>query len=114
MTKNNPLPTEQAPQTDATYERTRSQTSQPAGSEGTDPSTDVRKTPLPAGGNIEGNMKTEEPTGWDQAPQEATAPRNKRQPRPDGVGGSDPRSSKDRTGAAKGEVAPDGTVNTGF
>jgi hypothetical protein len=112
--KSSPLPPDQLPQTDATYERTRANTTgSPTGS--SQPSSqDVRKSPLPAGGTIEGNMKTEEPTGWDQAPQEAQKPENKRHSRPDGVGGSDPKSSKDRTGAAKGEVNRDGTVNTGF
>lgn len=114
MEKNKPLPTENMPQTDATYERTRAQTTgAPTGS--SQPSSkEVRKSPLPAGGTIEGNMKDEEPTGWDQAPQEAQRPEEKRHPRPDGVGGSDPKSSKDRTGASKGEVNRDGTVNTGF
>lgn len=86
----------QVPETDATYERTRSSTVKD-GPKTNASSKDVRKTPLPSGGTIEGDMKTEEPTGWDQAPQEATLPRNKRQPRPDGVGGSDPTSSVDRT-----------------
>lgn len=113
MKKSPPLPTEQVPETDATYERTRASTTKDAG--GKSPtSKDVRRTPLPTGGTIEGDMKTEEPDGWDKAPQEATKPRNKRQPRPDGVGGSDPKSSVDRTGAAKGEVQSDGSVNTGF
>ncbi len=113
MKKTPTLPADQVPETAATYERTQSNPVKPSGGSRND-STDVRKTPLPAGGDIEGNMKTEEPTGWDQAPQGATAPKNKRHPRPDGVGGSDPKSSKDRTGASKGEVSKDGTVNTGF
>ncbi len=113
MKKSPPTPAEHVPETDATYERTRASTTR---NDSSPPPTskDVRQTPLPSGGNIEGNMKTEEPTGWDQAPQGATKPRNKRQPRPDGVGGSDAKSSKDRTGASKGEVQSDGTVNTGF
>jgi hypothetical protein len=114
MKKNSPLPTENVPETDATYERTRAQTSTTPTGSSQPSSADVRKTPLPAGGTIEGNMKTEEPDGWDQAPQEAQKPQNKRHSRPDGIGGSDPKSSKDRTGAAKGEVSRDGTVNTGF
>jgi hypothetical protein len=111
MQKQEPMKPHQVPETDSTYERTRAATTKPSSQP---QKSDVRKTPLPAGGTIEGDMKTEEPTGWDQAPQGATAPRNKRQPRPDGVGGSEPDSSVDRTGASKGEVRPDGTVNTGF
>ena len=39
---------------------------------------------------IEGSMHTEEPTGWDQAPQAISDPRQKRHPRPDGIGGLKP------------------------
>lgn len=113
MKKNTPAQPLEVPETDATYERTRSQTTAEPGKKGGS-SKDVRKTPLPAGGTVEGNMKTEEPTGWDQAPQEAQKPRNKRHSRPDGVGGSDPDSSVDRTGASKGEINKDGSANTGF
>ena len=113
MKKNPPAAPEAVPETDSTYERTRSQTTgAPGGFERT--SKDVRKTPLPTGGSVEGNMKQEEPLGWDQAPQAAQKPRNKRHSRPDGVGGSEPDSSVDRTGASKGEVDKDGKVVTGF
>jgi hypothetical protein len=39
-------------------------------------------------------MKTEEPDGWDQAPTDIKDPRQKRHPRPDGVGGSERDSAK--------------------
>ena len=41
-------------------------------------------------------MHTEEPTGWDQAPQSIDNPRQKRHPRPDGVGGITPADGPDR------------------
>ena len=37
---------------------------------------------------IVGDMKTEEPDGWDLAPQNISDPRQQRHPRPDGVGGA--------------------------
>jgi hypothetical protein len=46
--------------------------------------------PLVAESKIAGSMHTEEPTGWDQAPQAISDPRQKRHPRPDGVGGLKP------------------------
>ena len=114
MKQDSPSPSQQVPETDAVYERTRASTTRQKSSGDPENPGDVRETPLPAGGSIEGDMTTEEPTGSDQAPQGATQPKNKRHPRPDGVGGSDPKSSVDRTGASKGHVASDGTVNTGF
>ena len=54
----------------------------------------ARPDRLPAGGAIEGDMKSEEPQGWDQAPTDIQDPRRQRHPRPDGVGGSDPDSTK--------------------
>lgn len=39
---------------------------------------------------IEGSMHTEEPTGWDLAPQDIKDPQQKRHPRPDGEGGIRP------------------------
>lgn len=42
--------------------------------------------------DIEGDMTTEEPLGWDQAPQDVKDPEKRRHPRPDGVGGSEPDS----------------------
>ena len=83
-----PLPNE-VPETDATYERTRGNT--------TEKRSDAKRSgPLPTGGQIAGDMKTEEPTGWDQAPQDIADPQQQRHPRPDGVGGSE-RSSVNRT-----------------
>ncbi len=46
-----------------------------------------RDKPLVDEKEIEGSMHTEEPLGWDQAPQKIDRPRDKRHPRPDGVGG---------------------------
>jgi hypothetical protein len=43
---------------------------------------------------IEGSMKTEEPTGWDLAPQAIEDPRQKRHPRPDGVGALEHREDE--------------------
>lgn len=54
----------------------------------------ARPTPLPPGGKIAGDMKTEELQGWDQAPTDIRNPREQRHPRPDGVGGSEPDSAK--------------------
>ena len=62
-----------------------------------------RKTPGPSGpakrplvseSEIEGSMKTEEPTGWDLAPQAIEDPRQKRHPRPDGVGALEHREDE--------------------
>lgn len=59
------------------------------------PESDVsRSKPLPSGAKIAGSMKTEEPDGWDQAPMDIKDPKQKRHPRPDGVGGSDRDSTK--------------------
>ncbi|MGC4030761.1 MAG: hypothetical protein QM754_03280 [Tepidisphaeraceae bacterium] len=52
--------------------------------------------PLVAESEIAGSMHTEEPTGWDQAPQDIHNPREKRHPRPDGVGGIKPAKGPDR------------------
>ncbi|HEX8323594.1 MAG TPA: hypothetical protein VF595_06730 [Tepidisphaeraceae bacterium] len=52
--------------------------------------------PLVDESEIEGSMHTEEPTGWDQAPQAIDNPRQKRHPRPDGVGGIKPADGPDR------------------
>ncbi|MBC8105811.1 MAG: hypothetical protein H7Z14_04405 [Anaerolineae bacterium] len=46
--------------------------------------------PLPTGGQIAGSMHTEEPMGWDQAPNDIKDPEHKRHPRPDGAGGLEP------------------------
>jgi hypothetical protein len=45
------------------------------------------KKPLIDESEIGGSMKTEEPLGWDQAPQDIKDPADKRHPRPDGIGG---------------------------
>ena len=82
---------EEAPNTHATYERSEDQTTTQKKGEASD---GKRSTPLPAGGEIKGNMKTEEPTGWDQAPQDIDDPEKKRHPRVDGVGGSEENSAK--------------------
>ena len=63
---------------------------------GSDDSTSV--PPVIAESEIDGSMHTEEPTGWDQAPQAIKDPRQKRHPRPDGIGGLEP--SKDPNRAA--------------
>lgn len=52
--------------------------------------------PLVDEADIAGSMHTEEPDGWDQAPQAIDNVREKRHPRPDGVGGIEPPKSKDR------------------
>lgn len=52
--------------------------------------------PLVNENEIAGSMHTEEPTGWDQAPQAIDNPRQKRHPRPDGVGGIEPAKGPDR------------------
>ena len=52
--------------------------------------------PVVSEDQISGSMKTEEPTGWDQAPQAIDNPREKRHPRPDGVGGVKPADGPDR------------------
>ena len=54
--------------------------------------------PLVPESEISGSMKTEEPLGWDQAPQAIDNPRQKRHPRPDGVGGIKPDEGPDRAG----------------
>lgn len=79
-----PLPPtpQDAPQTDATYERTRSSTSQ-------NRSDASRPGPLPPGGAIKGDMNSEEKQGWDQAPTDIHDPQQQRHPRPDNVGGSE-------------------------
>lgn len=81
---------EEAPKTHATYERAEEDTTQRKG----ETSDGKRTTPLPAGGKIEGDMHTEEPNGWDQAPQDITDPEKKRHPRVDKVGGSESSSAK--------------------
>ncbi len=52
--------------------------------------------PLVDESEIEGSMHTEEPMGWDQAPQAIKDPRQKRHPRPDGVGGLIPADESER------------------
>lgn len=98
MQPSKPVRPTEAPETDATYERTRAQTtvkpSDVTGDGSVQSSDDVRRQPLPAGGQIAGDMRSEEPQGWDQAPTDIHDPEKKRHPRPDGVGGSDPNSSK--------------------
>ena len=47
---------------------------------------------------IAGSMHTEEPTGWDQAPQAIADPKQKRHPRPDGEGGIVGDKSEQRAG----------------
>ncbi len=59
-------------------------------------SNQTRPSPLPAGGSIKGSMKTEEPLGWDQAPQSISDPEMKRHPRPDGAGGIVPAEDKEK------------------
>jgi hypothetical protein len=53
-----------------------------------------RSGPLRSGSKIAGDMKTEEPDGWDQAPTDIKDPRQQRHPRPDGLGGSEPDSAR--------------------
>jgi len=56
-----------------------------------DAGNDSTKTgPIVPPEKIEGSMHTEEPDGWDQAPQDIHKPEHKRHPRPDGVGGLKP------------------------
>jgi hypothetical protein len=100
-TKQNVPPVE-VPETAATYERTRGNTSV-KGSETVPPRatpeserpapTSDRSAPLPPGGEVAGDMTTEEPDGWDLAPNDIQEAEQKRHPRPDGVGGSDPNNS---------------------
>lgn len=67
---------------------TSSQVKQPASKPtGTD-------EPLVDESEIKGSMHTEEPLGWDQAPQAIANPREKRHPRPDGIGGLIPADEK--------------------
>lgn len=54
--------------------------------------------PLVDESEISGSMHTEEPTGWDQAPQAISNPRHKRHPRPDGKGGIEPAKGPERAG----------------
>lgn len=58
-------------------------------------STSTPSDPLPTGGSIRGDMNSEEPLGWDQAPQDIQHPRHKRHSRPDGVGGLEPAPEPD-------------------
>lgn len=51
------------------------------------PDDSTTSKPLVDEKQIKGSMKTEEPLGWDQAPQDIKNPEHKRHPRPDGVGG---------------------------
>ena len=103
MSSPKPVPPLEVPETAATYERTNENKSLDRAQAKADPKPDVkgpatsdadRPAPLPAGGVIAGDMKTEEPQGWDQAPMDIKDPRQKRHPRPDGVGGSEPDSTK--------------------
>lgn len=121
MASPEPPPPDKVPETAATYERdqadpslTREEAKSPGNEAGaapaarTGPRDDVQSrtstsmqsseaahaTPLPAGGDLKGSMKTEEAMGWDQAPTDIKDPRRQRHPRPDGVGGSDPDSAK--------------------
>lgn len=89
-----PPPPTDAPQTDATYERTRESTSQPRSDAG-------RPGPLPPGGAVKGDMKTEVPDGWDQAPTDIHDPQQQRHPRPDGVGGTERESTNVNRGDRK-------------
>ena len=95
MQKKEAVPPTEVPETAATYER-----AQPArslgGADSTPPrsstptSDQQRAAPLPAGDvPVAGSMKTEEPTGWDLAPNDIQDAERKRHPRPDGVGGSE-------------------------
>ena len=45
---------------------------------------------------IAGSVHTEEPLGWDQVPKAIDNPREKRHPRPDGIGGIKPADGPDR------------------
>lgn len=96
MQNKEPVPPTAVPETAATYERTK-QNSDPKPADmktsGVATSSDARNGPLPAGGAITGDMKTEVPTGWDQAPNDIQDAQSKRHPRPDGVGGSDPNNN---------------------
>lgn len=91
MANNDVAKPEEAPKTEATYERAEEQTTTQKKGETSD---GKRSTPLPAGGKIDGSMHTEEPTGWDQAPMDIHDPEKKRHPRKDGVGGSEQDSAK--------------------
>lgn len=52
--------------------------------------------PLVREDKIKGSMHTEEPLGWDQAPQDIRDPEHKRHPRPDGIGGIKPAEPTER------------------
>lgn len=103
MQKQEPVPPTAVPETAATYERTKQNNDvKPADAKNSSvATTSDARGPLPAGGVIAGDMKTEVPTGWDQAPNDIQEDQRKRHPRPDGVGGSDPnnttRSEKRKT-----------------
>lgn len=96
MASPKPPAPDEVPETDATYERSNVDPTlkrEDARANGKK-SDDTRAAPLPSGGKIAGDMKTEEPDGWDQTPTDIKAPRQQRHPRPDGVGGSEPDSAK--------------------
>ena len=67
----------------------------PAQSSATD---STQSPPLVDERKIAGSMHTEEPDGWDQAPQDIHNPRQKRHPRPDGKGGVVGDASDQRAG----------------
>ena len=96
MQKKEPVPPTEVPETAATYERTKQNNDvKPADAKDSSVATsmDARSGPMLTGGAIAGDMKTEVPTGWDQAPNDIQEAQRKRHPRPDGVGGSDPNNS---------------------
>lgn len=96
MASPKPPAPDEVPETAATYERSNvdSTLKREDAESDREQSDDARSAPLPSGGKIAGNMKTEEPDGWDQAPMDIKDPRQQRHPRPDGVGGSEPDSAK--------------------
>lgn len=93
MANKNVAKPEEVPETHATYERSEEQKITRKNGETSD---GKRRTPLPTGGKIAGDMNSEEPDGWDQAPQDIKDPQQKRHPRPDGLGGSEASSAKPR------------------
>jgi hypothetical protein len=94
MSSKIPPASQQVPETDSTYERAQAETVLDKKDATPTKSDEANANPMPTGGPIRGDMHTEEPEGWDLAPTDIKDPRQKRHPRPDGVGGSDPNSAK--------------------
>lgn len=95
MQPNEPVSPNAVPETAATYERTKQNNDVRPGEQKNSAvvtPADARG-PLPPGGAIAGDMNTEVPDGWDQAPNDIQDVQSRRHPRPDGVGGSDPNNT---------------------